>query len=80
MYKFLHLFLGYIQTRLIIKSVLVGREKNPRGKEKLDFFYDGVCSVSSFLAFWPGLMEMHKSLRFTASVKVGNKARIRLSP
>jgi len=34
MYKFLHLLLGYIQTRLITKSALVGRDKNARGREK----------------------------------------------
>lgn len=50
MYKFLHLLLGYIQTRLIIKSVLVRRDKNARGKEKL--FFSRMVSVL-LVAFEP---------------------------
>lgn len=43
MSKLLRLLLGYIQPRLITKSVKVGRDENEREKEKLALLQRGVC-------------------------------------
>lgn len=53
------------------------RDKERKGKKNAFFFCAAVCPINSF---WPNVMAVHESQRFSTSVEVGEKMGIYVGP